>query len=159
MTGIVTRQWFYSMPGVRCNTEIMLTANNISKQHRPHPRLEAEPEAVQMFCKFWREHADCPLLARNLLLQNVCPQLQGLCMVKLALMLMLVGGEQQVSKSGQSRAELHMLLVGDPGTGKLSSMPAEQTTVTTFVAANCIWRCQCIHHVLCRQVSVDAICC
>ena len=41
-------------------------------------------------------------------------------MLKLALMLMLVGGEQQVSKNGsQTRAELHMLLVGDPGTGKL----------------------------------------
>lgn len=115
------------MPGVRCNTEIMLTANNVFKQNHHQPQLEAGLQAVQLFSNFWQDHADCPLLGRNLLLQHVCPQLQGLCMVKLALMLMLVGGEQQVSKTGQSRAELHMLLVGDPGTGKLSSTPAGQT--------------------------------
>lgn len=107
------------MPGARCNTNILLTANNIVKQNHQQPQLEPDPQAVQMFCKFWQDHAECPLSGRNLLLQSVCPQLQGLCMVKLALMLILVGGEQQVSKSGsQSRAELHMLLVGDPGTGK-----------------------------------------
>lgn len=114
------------MPGVRCNTDIILTANNVFKQNHHQPQLEAEPQAVQMFCMFWQEHAECPLLGRNLLLQSVCPQLQGLCMVKLALMLMLIGGEQQVSNSGQSRAELHMLLVGDPGTGKLFSPPARR---------------------------------
>ncbi|KAL3154323.1 hypothetical protein ABBQ32_013806 [Trebouxia sp. C0010 RCD-2024] len=110
------------MPGVRCNTEVILTANNVFRQNHHQPQLEAESQAVQMFCMFWKDHAECPLLGRNLLLQNVCPQLQGLCMVKLALMLMLVGGEPQVSKNGQSRAELHMLLVGDPGTGKSQLM-------------------------------------
>ena len=31
---------------------------------------------------------------------------------------MLIGGEQRLNKAGgQVRAELHMLLVGDPGTG------------------------------------------
>ena len=110
------------MPGARCNTDILLTANSIFKQNHHEPQLEVDPQAVQMFCKFWQDHAECPLGGRNLLLQSVCPQLQGLCMVKLALILMLVGGEQQISKSGsQTRAELHMLLVGDPGTGKLSA--------------------------------------
>ena len=123
MTGILTRQWLFSVPGARCNTDILLTANNIFKQNHHEPQLEADPQAVQMFCKFWQDHAECPLVGRNLLLQSVCPQLQGLCMVKLALMLMLIGGEQQVSKSGsQTRAELHMLLVGDPGTGKSSDI-------------------------------------
>lgn len=107
------------MPGARCNTSILLTANNVFKQNHQQPQLEPDPQAVQMFCKFWQDHAEYPLSGRNLLLQSVCPQLQGLCMVKLALMLILVGGAQQVSKSGsQSRAELHMVLVGDPGTGK-----------------------------------------
>ncbi|DBA67251.1 TPA: hypothetical protein ACH3X2_001560 [Trebouxia sp. C0005] len=36
---------------------------------------------------------------------------------------MLIGGEQRVSKTGgQIRAEVHMLLVGDPGTGKSQFM-------------------------------------
>ncbi len=72
-----------------------------------------------MFCKFWQNNADCPLVGRNTILASICPQLHGLCMVKLALMLMLIGGEQRVNKAGgQIRAEVHMLLVGDPGTGK-----------------------------------------
>ena len=50
-----------------------------------------------------------------------------MCMVKLALMLMLVGGEQRMSEAGsQIRAEVHMLLVGDPGTGKLSPYCCKQ---------------------------------
>ena len=120
MTGVVTRRWLYSVPGARCNTDILLTANNSFKQNHHQPQLEISPETTRMFCKFWQDHAECPLLGRNLLLANVCPQLQGLCMVKLALMLMLIGGEQQVKQDGSAtRAELHMLLVGDPGTGKL----------------------------------------
>lgn len=115
------------MPGARCNTDILLTANNLFKQNHHELHLEADPQVVQMFCKFWEDHAECPLVGRNLLLRSVCPQLQGLCMVKLALMLMLVGGEQQISKTGsQTRAELHMLLVGDPGTGKSSASGQHQ---------------------------------
>ena len=118
------------MPGARCNTHILLTANSILKQNHHELLLEADPQAVQMFCKFWQDHADFPLVGRNLLLQSVCPQLQGLCMVKLALMLMLIGGEQQISKSGsQTRAELHMLLVGDPGTGKSSASGQYQNSL------------------------------
>ncbi len=119
VTGIVTRQWLYSMPGARCNTDILLSANQLHKEQRQQLLTKVDPQAMQMFCKFWKDHADCPLAGRNAILASICPQLHGLCMIKLALMLMLIGGEQRVSKTGgQIRAEVHMLLVGDPGTGK-----------------------------------------
>jgi DNA helicase MCM9 len=39
--------------------------------------------------------------------------------VKLALLLMLIGGLTRVSDTGMHiRGDLHMLLVGDPGTGQ-----------------------------------------
>ena len=119
VTGIVTRQWLYTMPGARCNTDILLSANQLHKEQRQQLLTEVDPQAMQKFCKFWKDHAHCPLAGRNAILTSICPQLHGLCMIKLALMLMLIGGEQRVSKTGgQVRAEVHMLLVGDPGTGK-----------------------------------------
>jgi DNA helicase MCM9 len=50
---------------------------------------------------------------------SVCPQLYGLFTVKLALLLMLIGGLERVDENGtRIRGQVHMLLVGDPGTGE-----------------------------------------
>lgn len=46
------------------------------------------------------------------------PQIFGLYIVKLAMALMVVGGVPRCDESGTHiRGEIHMLLVGDPGTG------------------------------------------
>lgn len=50
---------------------------------------------------------------------SICPELHGLFHVKLATLLMLIGGVERQDGSGtRIRGEVHMLLVGDPGTGK-----------------------------------------
>ena len=54
-------------------------------------------------------------------LRSVCPQIYGLFVVKLACLLMLIGGVARLDGSGTAiRGEVHMLLVGDPGTGAQS---------------------------------------
>ena len=58
------------------------------------------------------------MLARNQIVASVCPQLAGLFDVKLALLLILLGGVATQHGSVRTRGEPHMLLVGDPGTGK-----------------------------------------
>jgi hypothetical protein len=55
----------------------------------------------------------CPLLGRNKILASLCPQVYGLATVKLATALLLIGGVPR----GSTRGHLHMLIVGDPGTG------------------------------------------
>ena len=58
---------------------------------------------------------------------SVCPELHGLFNVKLATLLMLVGGVTRQDASGAHiRGEVHMLLVGDPGTGQHMPCPALQ---------------------------------
>jgi DNA helicase MCM9 len=53
------------------------------------------------------------------LVQSVCPQLYGLYMVKLAVLMTLIGGVAHTDPSGtRTRGESHLLLIGDPGTGK-----------------------------------------
>lgn len=59
------------------------------------------------------------LQGRNKILASLCPQICGLFPVKLATMLMLVGGVARVdSNSSHVRGDVHMLIVGDPGTGE-----------------------------------------
>lgn len=49
---------------------------------------------------------------------SVAPQLHGLFHVKLLMLLMLIGGVPREDQNGAHiRGEVHMLLVGDPGTG------------------------------------------
>ena len=46
------------------------------------------------FTAFWHEHQYHPFTARNLILASMCPQIYGLYVVKLAVMLVLIGGVQ-----------------------------------------------------------------
>ncbi|XP_056280467.1 DNA helicase MCM9 isoform X2 [Pseudoliparis swirei] len=56
---------------------------------------------------------------RNQILLSLCPQVFGMFVIKLAVAMVMAGGVQRVDSSGTKiRGECHMLLVGDPGTGK-----------------------------------------
>lgn len=86
-------------------------------------RIEAGISGQLMLCTlvqdFWAHHAAAPLCGRNAIIASVCPQLHGMFAIKLAVLLMLIGGLTRVSETGMHiRGDIHMLLVGDPGTGK-----------------------------------------
>ncbi|KAF9163974.1 DNA helicase mcm9 [Actinomortierella ambigua] len=100
ITGTVIQRWNPTVVGERCDIEIVLLANYVHINNE-----QRSGEAVTE--------------RRNKILASVCPQVYGLYLVKLAVMLVLSGGVQKVDESGlRVRGEPHLLLVGDPGTGK-----------------------------------------
>lgn len=81
--------------------------------------IDITDDVIMKFEKFWSDFKNAPLKGRNAILRGICPQVFGLFTVKLAVALTLIGGVQHVDASGAKiRGESHLLLVGDPGTGK-----------------------------------------
>nr|CAB3467494.1 unnamed protein product [Digitaria exilis] len=119
VTGILSARWSPDTKDVRSNLDPMLIANYVRRTNELKSDVDIPHETIEDFENFWKEHKDTPLEGRNLILRGICPQIFGLFTVKLAVALTLIGGVQHVDASGTKvRGEPHMLLIGDPGTGK-----------------------------------------
>eukprot|EP00795_Rhopilema_esculentum_P011190 gene11190-20149_t len=103
----------------KCEIELVLRANNLVVNNNQSSSVILTDEIKREFDDFWERHKLYPLKGRNEILASFCPQIFGLYLVKLSVALTLIGGIQRLSKSGtRVRGESHLLLVGDPGTGK-----------------------------------------
>eukprot|EP00879_Flechtneria_rotunda_P024600 GHRR01026096.1.p1 GENE.GHRR01026096.1~~GHRR01026096.1.p1 ORF type:complete len:579 (+),score=182.66 GHRR01026096.1:450-2186(+) len=136
--GLVCAEWRPLFPGARCDGSLNIRACQV-RSINSLIRTIAMPEdsLAEQFRDFWAYHAKCPLKGRNKILASICPQIYGLFLVKLAVALTLIGGCARQDDSGSHiRGECHMLLVGDPGTGKSQVMKfaarmAPRAVVTT----------------------------
>ena len=117
--GEVRTRWNKERPGERCEVEIVVVANNV-RTDNDEKRSSALTDDLRLeFAHYWEHHRTSPLAGRDNILRSICPTIYGLYLVKLAVALVLIGGVERHGAGGMHiRGQCHLLLVGEPGTGK-----------------------------------------
>lgn len=116
--GTVLRRWRPLYAGTRCDIDLVVQANHLQVCNDQRSSVLVTQEIKEEFENFWKSQLHDPLAARNRILASFCPQVYGLYLAKLAVCLVLTGGVHNENSGSRVRGESHLLLVGDPGTGK-----------------------------------------
>jgi DNA replicative helicase MCM subunit Mcm2 (Cdc46/Mcm family) len=113
--GVVISQWKKPKQSDRCDLQISLVANSV-RVVKQSIYCSLTDDLAPRFRKHW-SHPD-QIEQRNIIVNAVCPQIAGLFHVKLAILLILIGGVAKDHNNVRIRGDSHLLLVGDPGMGK-----------------------------------------
>ena len=112
-----------SQTGTRPLVDLALQVNNVEVLNkRDFSRgNQISSECLNEFKRFWKKHD--LVQGCRVLLNSVCSNIFERYEVKLGLLLSLIGGvSQKMDAENHSnikiRGQIHMLMVGEPGTGK-----------------------------------------
>ncbi|XP_025830716.1 DNA helicase MCM9-like [Agrilus planipennis] len=119
--GILKSRWDPLIVNKTISAELILKANHLQVNNAQSSSVLVTPDIKNFFHSFWKKYRNRPLLGRDIIIKSICPQIYGLHTVKLAVGMVLASGSrmQNIQETGvRTRSESHLLLVGDPGTGK-----------------------------------------
>jgi len=100
---------------------VAVLANNITVLNKRDFNIKQEinQQACSDFKKYWKDHETKMLSGKNKLLESIAPHIYDRYAEKLGLLLALIGGvPKQQGEDPRIRGQIHMLMIGEPGTGK-----------------------------------------
>jgi len=119
VVGVVLQRWRAPIESDRCEIEVFVLANHLFVKNQKESNPEATEALRARFVDFWQRYRERPLAGRDVIVRSVAPLIFGMALVKMAVMLSVIGGVARTTRAGMKiRGEPHLLLVGDPGTGK-----------------------------------------
>ncbi|KAH0548872.1 DNA helicase MCM9-like [Cotesia glomerata] len=135
ISGVITRRWGQLEEGRRMEHTTIMIANNVNVLHKVINSDYKQAEVREIFDNYWKIYENDPLVGRNKILASICPQLYGMFTVKLSLAIVLAGGVPRLNQTGvRIRGEPHLLMIGDPGTGKSQILRAAAKLATRSVS-------------------------
>ncbi|KAK8818667.1 hypothetical protein WA538_003977 [Blastocystis sp. DL] len=122
ITGVVRQRWKPLIRDGTCEVGMIVVGLSVRLVSEKDNDRFLTDELVQKFQKYWQffyQIQQRPFLGRNIIVSSICPNLYGLYLVKLSLLLILIGGvSNRSSEKNPVRGQSHLLVVGDSSTGK-----------------------------------------
>ncbi|KAI5168596.1 DNA helicase MCM9 [Pancytospora epiphaga] len=129
VTGVVTRRWKQLRPNEPMLSTLILRAISISKEEEDDGS-EIKP-AMDEYMQLSSFERRCKLI------ESFSPSIVGLSACRLGILLAIAnGGGQNTCSLGSPRSSIHILLVGDSGTGKSHLLKIASKLVSPAVFTN-----------------------
>ena len=153
ISGILRKRWKKLVNESRPEISLCLLANSIvlknpdfannnsnvdkrTSSQIPQKNLLTSEEEFEMNWLEIRGDFSAELRLRNLLIQSICPEICGKFEIKLAILLTIIGGITRSINNIRVRGQCHLLLIGEPGTGKSQFLKFAQSLSHRSVFTN-----------------------